>query len=371
MRARSVMLMAAMAALVGCGGEAAEEELGQLGFVLLDLDARQSGWQIEGLGSEAALLPASMEAEEGLTLRGPDGSERLEAAAGELLYVRGAEGAVERHRVGEDVSADSVFVVGTRVAAEALARHGDAEIETIDDGLYRLDGPGALLRLADDLAPAGLEELLPAEPLDDERRQLDLVDDARGRVAVADVDGQLFAAAAGARPQLDFATAASLPIAQLMRRSVSCADPVEGLWVARRYDQSWEDWHLFTFEVRRDPSDPGALTGRIRTRAWGGDAEQDEPSSCDRMKSGWPGSPFELRGEQRAEGSFDGRTLSFRGTAWRETDVRCATGSDWYVYRLDHFTGRPSEDGRRIDAVNNDGGRSFDEPHEMRRVGCL
>ena len=29
------------------------------------------------------------------------------------------------------------------------------------------------------------------------------------------------------------------------------------------------------------------------------------------------------------------------------------------------------EGGRNIDAVNNDGARSFDEPHAMRRVGCL
>ena len=40
-------------------------------------------------------------------------------------------------------------------------------------------------------------------------------------------------------------------------------------------------------------------------------------------------------------------------------------------HNLDHFTGSLTEDGRTIDAVNNDGARAFDEPHTLQRVGCL
>jgi len=371
MRAGSAVLVAAMAMCIGCG-DTGDEQLEQLGFVLLDLQAQEAGWQLEGLGPDARLLPASLDEGEAFTLRGPQGAEVIEARRGELLYVRGAEGAAERYLLGDEVSRDSLFVIGTREAAEALARRSDADVEAIDEGVYRLEGPSALLRLSDGQAPGGLQELLPAETLD-ELPELELRDgqDARVRAAAAEVDGRFIVAAAGARPQLDFASAGALPIAKLMQRSVSCADPVEGLWVTRRYDARHVDWHLFTLEVRRDATFPSTLTGRIGVRSWAGDAEQNQPSSCDAMPLAWPGQPFELSGEMRAEGSFDGRHLSFRGTRWQETGTRCAQGSNWYTYHLDHFTGDVGEDGRNIDAVNNDGARSFDEPHAMRRVGCL
>jgi len=61
---------------------------------------------------------------------------------------------------------------------------------------------------------------------------------------------------------------------------------------------------------------------------------------------------------------------SFGGTRLERFDKRCGNVHR-LGYNLDQFDGAVSDDGRWMDVVNNDGGRSVDDPHGFRRIACL
>lgn len=368
MRARTAakMVVVAMGAmgLGACGG--VEDEGEPVGYVLLDLEAQEAGWHLDGVAERG--MPVAYLADESVDLLGPDGAEVLQPEPGELYYVRGAEGVVERYGIGDEVDENSVFVIGTEEAAKALGKLVDADREPVEEGVWRLWGPQALASLSMLAPPAGLEEIVPAEAAE-------ALEESETRMGGANP----YAAAQGAQAlrgavsgkPFGFAQAVRVPISQLMSRKVQCADPVEGIWVSRRFDPTILDWHLFTMEVRRDSQDPTALHGRIRTRNWSGGSEAVAPVACGQMERASYGHRFDLTVEMTAEGSFDGDSFSFMGTHWQEKGRSCGPYGQWYQYHLDHFTGSISEDGTLIDAVNNDGARAFDEVHSLQRVGCL
>jgi len=366
MRARRAVTMAMTAAVAmslnACSGAQGEDE--PVGYVLLDLQARDAGWHLDGVAERG--LPQVVYADESVDLVGPAGTDLLQPEPGELFYVRGAEGAVERYGIGEEIDADSVFVIGTEAAAERLGEMADADAEPVEDGVWRLLGTGALAALADVAPVEGMDEVVPAEPADE------LVNDTANVVSpYAAAEGAAGWRGAFSGKPFDFSIATRLPVAQLMSRKVQCADPVEGIWVSRRFDPTILDWHLFTMEVRRDPSDPTVLHGRIRTRNWSGGSEALAPGACSEMGLASYGHRFDLSVEMTAQGSFDGDSFSFQGTHWQEKARPCGPSGSWYQYHLDHFTGSLTEDGKTIDAVNNDGARAFDEAHTLQRVGCL
>jgi hypothetical protein len=362
MRVRAATIMAAAVLLGACGG-AEDEQQEPLGYVLLDLEAQEAGWHLDGFAD--AGLPAAVAADEEVALIGPEHSEVLAPEPGELWYVRGDDGAVERYGIGDEVTDDSVYVVGTEEAAKRLAKLVGADVESVDDAVWRLAAPHALTALADSMAPAGMDELVPLAVEDAQADQQDpsvwSSAEVAGHALRGAVSGQRFG----------FAAAARLPVAQLMGRQIKCADPVEGLWVSRRFDPTILDWHLFTMEVRRDAEDPSQLTGRIRTRNWSGSSGDGAPAECAQMGRASYGHRFDLTVEMTAQGSFDGQSISFQGANWAEKARRCGPYGQWYNYHLDHFTGTVLEDGKTIDAVNNDGARAFDEAHTLHRVGCL
>lgn len=365
MRARRAAMMATMAALGmslnACGG--AEHEQEPVGYVLLDLEAQEAGWHLDGVGERA--LPQVFFADESVDLVGPEGVEILQPEPGELYYVRGAEGAVERYGIGDEIDADSVFVMGTEDAARRLGKLTGGDAEAVEEGVWRLWGIGSLSALSEIVAPAGMEEIVPAEAAE----ELEEEDSGMNAYAAAD-NAAAWRGAFSAKP-FDFSAATRLPVAQLMSRKIQCADPVEGIWVSRRFDPTILDWHLFTMEVRRDPQDPSVLHGRIRTRNWSGGSESLAPVACSEMERASYGHRFDLTVDMTAQGSFDGETFSFQGDNWHETARSCGPYGQWYQYNLDHFTGSLTEDGKTIDALNNDGARAFDEPHTLQRVGCL
>jgi hypothetical protein len=344
-----------------------EDEAAPVGYVLLDLEAQEAGWHLDGVAERG--MPVAYFADESVDLLGPEGAELLQPEPGELYYVRGAEGAVERYGIGDEVDDGSVFLIGTEAAAKTLSKLMDADHEPVEEGIWRLWAPDSLSALSMLAAPDGLEEIVPAEAAET------LEDDQVARTNAANP----YAAAEGAEAlrgavsgkPFGFAQAIRAPVAKLMSRKVQCADPVEGIWVSRRFDPTVLDWHLFTMEVQRDPQDPTKLVGRIRTRNWSGSAEALAPVACDQMERASYGHRFDLTVEMTAEGSFDGETFSFMGNHWQEKARSCGPYGQWYQYHLDHFTGSVAEDGKTIDAVNNDGARAFDEAHTLQRVGCL
>ena len=361
--------------LGGCGD--AEPPLSETGYVLLDLAARDAGYRIDEVTDQA--LPVSVVDGESLALLGPDGREVLEPEAGELWYVHGEDAAVEKLRFVDEVALDEAFVVGSAEAAEQLAQRIGAEPVEVEEGTWQLRGRGAFPRLADEAVPAGLEELYPAaaQKLVEEEEAAAV---ANGIWAQAEVER--WGAGAGLRGRsLDFVAASSQPWSQVAARAVSCADPVEGLWVTRRFDPMVGDWHQFTMEVRRDPQEPSKLVGKIRTHNWSGSEDQEAPGACGELATSSWGRRFDITVEMTAEGVFDGEQFGFWGTSWQEVAQRCAPdlgefrhsapNSRWYQYYLDRFTGSVAEDTRSIDALNNDGARSFDQPHLIQRVGCL
>lgn len=366
MRARRAVMMATMAALGmslnACGG--AEEQREPVGYVLLDLDAQEAGWHLDGVGERG--LPQAFFADESVDLVGPEGAEILQPEPGELYYVRGREGAVERYGLGDEIDADSVFVIGTEEAAKTLGKLTGGDAEAVDEGVWRLWGIGSLSALSDAVAPTGMEEIVPAEAAEVLEEESD---DAMGAYATAE-NAAAWRGAFSAQP-FDFNVATKLPVGQLMNRKIQCADPVEGIWVSRRFDPTILDWHLFTMEVRRAPQDSSVLHGRIRTRNWSGGSESLAPVACSEMERASYGHRFDLTVDMTAQGSFDGDTFSFQGDAWHESARSCGPYGQWYQYNLDHFTGSLTEDGKTIEAVNNDGARAFDEPHTLQRVGCL
>jgi hypothetical protein len=140
-----------------------------------------------------------------------------------------------------------------------------------------------------------------------------------------------------------------------------CQDPVEGVWRSHDFRERWEEWTVFTLEIRRvDGTD--ALRGTIHNHSWYGDPDHSEPGPCDgRLR-------FEVTMD--AEGTTHAGTVRFRGVGqWRLEAVHCGEWDEGY--NLDDFTGPLDLERLEFQSVNNDGGAAVDEPTVFRRVACL
>src|SRR5689334_13013965 len=83
----------------------------------------------------------------------------------------------------------------------------------------------------------------------------------------------------------------SVPVAHALAQSiqdqrarlppaVSCADPVEGVWMSHRYFAESADWYVTQFEVHRAPGSPSALVGHIVAEHFNTPPDQPEPAPC-------------------------------------------------------------------------------------------
>ena len=152
-----------------------------------------------------------------------------------------------------------------------------------------------------------------------------------------------------------------------------CADPLEGVWVSHKYESPYDEWMIFTLDLRRDPRGAASPTvlgvvgrtpivGRITARAWFGSGPQGSAPPA------WaPGiHPWEVG--MSAEGFADGGRIELWGTRWAVQNVWCGPRS--FGYNLDHFTGVIDPSIQEFQSVNNDGGRAVNDPTVFRRVRC-
>jgi hypothetical protein len=145
----------------------------------------------------------------------------------------------------------------------------------------------------------------------------------------------------------------------------TCDDPVEGVWMSHRYHPRFRDWYLFSLEIHRVSQGSPHLKGQIMARAWEGSARDEQPPPCRAGLDHWA-----VR--MTAEGAVhpDGR-IAFGGTAWAIDHVFCGRGPRRGEYYLDQFSGVIDREIQEFQSVNNDGGRSINDPTVFRRVRCF
>ncbi len=152
-----------------------------------------------------------------------------------------------------------------------------------------------------------------------------------------------------------------------------CADPLEGVWVSHKYEAPYDEWMIFTVDLRRDPRGAASpnmrgvpsripLVGRITAHAWFGAGPQGSAApACTLGIHHW-------QVGMSGEGYSDGGRIEFWGTRWAVENVWCGPTS--FGYNLDHFTGVIDPAIQEFQSVNNDGGRAINDPTVFRRVRC-
>lgn len=143
----------------------------------------------------------------------------------------------------------------------------------------------------------------------------------------------------------------------------SCDDPVMGVWRSHRYNPRWGDWMIFTLSVRHEVGSLQTLTGTIEAQSWTGSPTDSMPGPCTPGMQHWIV-------DMTARGTFDAAThrIEFWGTSYRIRQTICLP---WARYNLDHFSGEIDHGIQEFQSINNDGGRSINEPVVFRRVSCL
>lgn len=144
----------------------------------------------------------------------------------------------------------------------------------------------------------------------------------------------------------------------------TCADGVEGVWLSHTYNPTYSDWYMFTLRIRRKAAGSKELVGEIESHSWNGSQEDTEPPACRIGLDHW--TVF-----MPAEGTEVNGLVHFGGTSWRVKDAFCGTAPTPGTYNLDHFSGQIDPAIQEFQSVNNDGGRSVNDPTVFRRIGCL
>jgi hypothetical protein len=368
-RVSSVALVAAAGlGLVGCGQAAQGEHLGEArGFVILDKSAREAGVRLDGVSSADAVLPVEISPLAHEELVGPNGRVALEVKVDEVVYVHGGDLQIERGKLDDEVARDRVAVVGHEEAARELAEEIGGVVDR-REGRLVVVGPDALVAAAHAAIPTGLDEVVPVLP-----------GDAAGRPAFASAFGAGIADAhRGALRELgptgksefdlsSFVKARIIaPADELLPEAVDCTDPIAGVWVSREHYAQYNDWYRFELVIQRDPRDASQLVGGILSRSWSGPSERSAPAVC----AGPESDEFDWTVRMDATGSFSGAEVRFDGQSRHTEATRCGPAYAASRYNVDHFHGRLIQGGRFLQAVNNDGDRSIDDPHVFRRVAC-
>jgi hypothetical protein len=144
----------------------------------------------------------------------------------------------------------------------------------------------------------------------------------------------------------------------------TCTDPVEGVWLSHTYNPDFQDWYMFTLRIRRITPGSDQLIGDIESHSWNGSPTESEPPACRFGLNHWTV-------QMTAQGSIDKGAVSFAGTQWQPKETFCGHGPGMGEYNLDHFSGQIDPALQEFQSVNNDGGRSVNEPAVFRRIGCL
>ncbi len=143
-----------------------------------------------------------------------------------------------------------------------------------------------------------------------------------------------------------------------------CEDPVEGVWMSHKFDPVFQDWYIFTARIRRASAGSRDLTGDIEAHSWEGGAAAVEPPACRPGLNHWSVL-------MQAQGTLHGRHIEFWGIHWEPLHTWCGRTPQPGEYNLDHFTGEIDPAIQEFQSVNNDGGRSVNDPTVFRRVRCF
>ncbi|MFV8753855.1 hypothetical protein ACNOYE_25195 [Nannocystaceae bacterium ST9] len=140
-----------------------------------------------------------------------------------------------------------------------------------------------------------------------------------------------------------------------------CTDPIAGIWKSHSYDNMFLDWTVFTLDIKRVEPGSNQFKGTITNHSWEATPEQSSPPPCT------GGLRYVV--SMDAEGSvIDGKIDVWGVGTWRLDEVLCGY---WNMgYNLDHFSGTIDPELYEFQSVNNDGGRSINDPVVFRRVKC-
>jgi hypothetical protein len=145
----------------------------------------------------------------------------------------------------------------------------------------------------------------------------------------------------------------------------ACKDPVEGTWMAHKFEPRFSEWYIFTMQVRRAAPGSADLTGDVLSHFWTGAPGEQNPPTC---------SPGRLHAKVTMPGKGtiqpDGK-IEFGGTTWVRAPGPCDAESRGVMYNPDHFSGTIDPALQEFQSVNNDGGRAVNEPVVFRRVRCF
>jgi hypothetical protein len=348
-------MLGAMVGLVGC--QAAPEE--HVGYVLLDREAREAGFVVDGLEADRSpVLPIEVDPSDDLSLLGPRGRIALEPEADKLLVVHGATGEVEVRAMGRDVDLDRLVVRGSDSAARELAQVLAGEVAQRDDGSWEIHAFNAFGESSRVRAPADLLEVLPGLTDEGLARRARIAPGERLPSGGSGLQGSVSKAA---RPSVGIGDSSALAWDALLPPSVSCSDPVAGVWMSHEFHPRLGEWYVFTVDVRREHPGADALVGEIKSEFWEGHATATSAPSCDDEEA--------VHGVVRmpARGVARGDRVTLDGVTWQAEDTECK--HRWsHGYNTDSFTGTLS--GSVFNTVNNDGGRSLDDPTNFRRIRC-
>jgi hypothetical protein len=352
------------AGILGCQGAPGDDHAS---YVLLDREAREAGYSVEGAAKDGSVLPIEVEASAEVELVGPSRRMTFTPQQGELVHVRGAQASLEFRKVGEDVDPDRILVTGSAAAAKELGGSLAGEIVGLADGSWQISATNALGESSRTTAPLGIAELSPAEVEAGEGDVAELGPGSVAPVGPAVVPGHVRntgGCSCGSYNLLG-GRALTMNVEANLPPAVSCADPVVGAWMSQDYDTSTSEWYVFTLVVERVPGSPTALTGDITAEVWNGGSIDTLPPTCEegRGMNHWT-----LR--MTAEGTETEGKLAFGGTSWHTEKVFCGGAPHEGQYNLDQFSGPIANEGRLFAAVNNDGGRMVNEPTSFRRVAC-
>ncbi len=144
--------------------------------------------------------------------------------------------------------------------------------------------------------------------------------------------------------------------------AAECSDPVEGTWKSHAFNEMYQEWNIFTLEIRRDPANRNLLKGTVTNHAWYGPETEETRGPCSGR--------LQYLVSMDGEGSVDDEGhIRFGGVGtWRLDEVYC--GDFWGGYNLDQFAGTIDLEALEFQSVNNDGGRFVNVPTVFRRIGC-
>ena len=134
--------------------------------------------------------------------------------------------------------------------------------------------------------------------------------------------------------------------------------------MSHKFYPEYGDWYIFTLRVRRKQPGAPQLTGEIQAHVWTGAVGDVQPPACRMGLSHWT-VLMTAEGLVQPPG-----VIRFWGTSWRPEQAFCGRAPLPGEYNLDHFSGTIDPAIQEFQSVNNDGGRSVNDPTVFRRVGC-